>query len=47
MESSSSPDLKISFLNGEEQSDIETYTIKKSKLFFIGSNIEKYCRKKK
>ena len=46
MESSSSPDLKISFLNGEEQSDIETYTIKKSKLFFIGSNIEKYCRKK-
>mgnify|MGYP006873017361 CR=1 FL=1 len=46
IQTSSYPEIKITFIVGDQQSDYETHTIKKSKLFFIKSNVEKYCKNK-
>ena len=46
MESSTPPEIKITFIIGDQQTDYETYTIYKSKTFFIKSTIEKYCKSK-
>ena len=46
IQTSSTQELKIEFIIGDQQSDYETHTIKNSKLFFIKSNVEKYCKNK-
>ena len=46
IQTSSSPELKITLIIGDQQSDYETHTFKKSKTFFIKSNVGKYCKNK-
>ena len=42
----SNPEIEITFIIGEQKIDYESYKIHKSKLFFIKSNVEKYCQNK-
>ena len=46
IQTESNPEIKISFIIGEQQSNYETHTINKPKTFFIKSNVEKYCKNK-
>ena len=46
VDSGISPEVKLTIVIGEQKADYETHIIHKSKLFYIKSNIEKYCQNK-
>ncbi len=45
-ESTISPEIQITFIIGDQKTDYETYIFHKSKIFFIKSNVGKYCQNK-